>query len=123
MALDKTNTNPYYLLGRFLAVVEKSNNEPLHAAQITNIWQNTAVLASYDRNKTRYADVRQEIMAKVSADGFPAKILEDADGSRVWVGYYHQKSVLPLFVESVMHHTPDAVDPVESNEIDELRDA
>ena len=123
MALDKTNTNPYYLLGRYVAVVERSNNEMMRAAQMDNIRQNTALLARYDRNKTNFADIRQEILSKVNADGWPEKVLGDADGGRFWLGYYHQKSELPMFVESVTHHTPDRVAPVESNEIDELRDA
>lgn len=123
MALDKTNTNPYYLLGRYVAVVERSNNVQLRAAQMDNILQNTALLTRYDRNKAKFADIRIEILSKFDADGWPEKVLEDADGSRFYVGYYHQKSALPMFVEKVEHHKPDAVDPVESNEIDELRDA
>jgi hypothetical protein len=34
MALDKNNTNIYYLLGRYVAVVERSNNEELSATQM-----------------------------------------------------------------------------------------
>lgn len=123
MALDKTNTNPYYLLGRYVAVVEMSNNEQLRAAQMDNIRQSTALLTRYDRNKANFADIRMEIISKVNANGWPEKVLEDADGGRFWLGYYHQKAELPMFVESVTHHTPDRVAPVESNEIDELRDA
>ena len=122
MALDKTNTNPYYLLGRYVAVVERSNNEQLRAAQMDNIQQSTALLTRYDRNKANFADIRMEIISKVNSDGWPEKVL-DADGGRFWLGYYHQKAELPMFVESVTHHTPDRVAPVESNEIDELRDA
>lgn len=123
MALDKTNNNQYYLLGRYVAVVERSNNELMRAAQMDNIRQNTAMLTRYDRNKANFADIRMEIFSKVNADGWPEKVLDDADGGRFWLGYYHQKAELPMFVESVTHHTPDRVAPVESNEIDELRDA
>ena len=122
MALDKTNTNPYYLLGRYVAVVERSNNEQLRAAQMDNIRQNTALLTRYDRNKANFADIRMEIISKVNANGWPEKVLEDADGGRFWLGYYHQKAELPMFVADVTHHTPERVDPVENNEIDELRD-
>jgi hypothetical protein len=124
MALDKENSNPFYLFGRYVAVVERSNGEPLRPSQLENIFQNTNLLTRYDRNKANFADLRMEIISKVSADGWPEKVLDDADGGRFWVGYYHQKAELPMmYVESVTHHTPDKVAPVESNEIDELRDA
>ena len=124
MALDKENSNPFYLFGRYVAVVERSNGEPLRSSQLENIFQNTNLLTRYDRNKANLADLRMEIISKVSADGWPEKVLDDADGGRFWVGYYHQKAELPMmYVESVTHHTPDKVAPVESNEIDELRDA
>ena len=122
MALDVNNNNAYYLLGRYVAVVERSNNEVMRAAQMENIQQNTAMLMRYDRNKTYFFDIRQEIMSKVGADGFPEKVLEDANGGRFWLGYYHQKSALPMFVEKVERHNPDRVTPVESNEIEELKD-
>lgn len=121
MALDKTNTNQYYLFGRYVAVVERSNNVPMRAAQMNNIRQNTALLTQYDRNKANFADIRMEIISKVNANGWPEKVLEDADGGRFWLGYYHQKAALPMFVDDVTHHTPERVDPVESNEIATLK--
>ncbi len=123
MALDLNNKNAYYLLGRYVAVVERSNNEPFTSGQLHNIQDNPANLMRYDRFKTKFMASRQQIMSNLSAEGWPDKVLEDADGGRFWLGYYHQKAELPMFVESVTHHTPDRVAPVESNEIDELRDA
>ena len=121
MALDKTNTNQYYLLGRYVAVVERSNNELMRAAQMDNIRQNTAMLTRYDRNKANFADIRMEIISKVNSDGWPEKVLEDADGGRFWLGYYHQKAALPMFTDSVEHHTPERLDPLDNNEIEELK--
>ena len=82
---------------------------------------NTSILTRYDFHKANFMDLRQEIMAKVSADGWPEKVLEDIDGSRYWLGHYHQKSALPLFVEEVKYHKPDRVSPIDSNEIEELK--
>lgn len=122
MALDVNNKNAYYLLGRYVAVVERSNNEPFTSGQLHNIQSNTANLMRYDRFKSKFMDVRQQILSNLSSDGWPEKVLEDADGSRFYVGYYHQKSALPMFVEKVERHNPDRVTPVESNEIEELKD-
>lgn len=121
MALDKTNTNQYYLLGRYVAVVERSNNELMRAAQMDNIRQNTAMLTRYDRNKANFADIRMEIISKVNSDGWPEKVLDNNDGGRFWLGYYHQKAALPMFVEDVTHHTPERLDPLDNNEIEELK--
>ena len=121
MAIDKTNNNQYYLLGRYVAVVERSNNELMRAAQMDNIRQNTAMLTRYDRNKANFADIRMEIFSKVNADGWPEKVLDDADGGRFWLGYYHQKAVLPMFTDSVEHYTPERLDPLDNNEIEELK--
>lgn len=121
MALDKTNNNQYYLLGRYVAVVERSNNELMRAAQMDNIRQNTAMLTRYDRNKANFADIRMEIFSKVNADGWLEKVLDDADGGRFWLGYYHQKAALPMFTDSVEHYTPERLDPLDNNEIEELK--
>ena len=122
MALDKKNDNIFYLFGRYVAVVERSNNKRFSHSQLTNIMDNTSILTRYDFHKANFMDLRQEIMAKVSADGWTEKVLEDSDGSRYWLGYYHQKSALPLFVEEVKYHKPDRVSPIDSNEIEELKD-
>ncbi len=94
MALDKNNKNAFYLFGRYVAVVERSNNKSFNAAQMHNIQEDTAQLMRYDRNKLGFADVRQEIMSNLGADGWPEKVLADADGGRFWIGYYHQKFAL-----------------------------
>lgn len=122
MALDKKNDNIFYLFGRYVAVVERSNNKHFSHSQWTNIMENTATLVRYDFHKTNFIDIRQEIMAKVCADGWPEKVNEDSDGSRYWLGYYHQKSALPLFTGEVEHYKPCRVPPVDSNEIEELKD-
>jgi len=121
MALDVNNKNAYYLLGRYVAVVERSNNEPLTSGQLHNIQSNTANLMRYDRFKSKFMDVRQQILSNLSSDGWPEKVLEDADGGRFWIGYYHQKAALPMFVEDVTHHTPERLDPLDNNEIEELK--
>ena len=94
MALDKNNKNAFYLFGRYVAVVERSNNKFFSGTQMHNIQDDTAQLMRYDRNKLGLADVRQEIVSKLSADGWPKRVLADADGGRFWLGYYHQKFVL-----------------------------
>ena len=122
MALDINNKNAYYLLGRYVAVVERSNNQQFTNSQLHNIQDNTSILTRYDRNKSGFMEVRQQIMSNLTADGWPEKVLEDADGGRFFIGYYHQKSSLPMFVEKVERHNPDRVTPVASNEIEELKD-
>lgn len=118
MALDKNNKNVFYLLGRYVAVVERSNGVEFNSTQMHNIQQATETLMRYDRNVSNYTEERMQIMSNLSADGFPKKVLEDEDGGRFWIGYYHQKATMPT--EVVTHHTPTAVKAVESNEIKEL---
>ena len=121
MSLDKNNMDVFYLLGRYVAVVDRSNNEQLRAAQMDNIRQNTALLTRYDRNKTNFADIRQEIISKVNANGWPEKVLEDADGGRFWLGYYHQKAALPMFTETIERHVPERVEAKSNNIIKSLQ--
>ena len=121
MALDVNNKNAYYLLGRYVAVVERSNNETFTSGQLHNIQENTSNLMRYDLNKTRFMDVRQQIMSNLTADGWPERVHEDAEGGRFWIGYYHQKAALPKFVDKVEHHTPERVEPLENNEIEDLK--
>lgn len=121
MALDVNNKNAYYLLGRYVAVVERSNNEPFTSGQLHNIQSNTANLMRYDRFKSKFIDVRQQILSNLSSDGWPEKVLEDADGSRFYVGYYHQKSALPMFTETIEHHVPERVEAKSNNIIKSLQ--
>ncbi|MBQ3325501.1 MAG: hypothetical protein IJM66_11485 [Muribaculaceae bacterium] len=122
MPLDKANKDVFYLLGRYVAVVERSNNEFFNSSQMHNIQDNTDNLMRYDHNKLGFADVRQQIMGNLDATGWPKKVLADADGGRFWIGYYHQKAALPMFTDKVERHTPERVTPKDDNEIDELRD-
>lgn len=121
MALDVNNKNAYYLLGRYVAVVERSNNEPFTSGQLHNIQSNTANLMRYDRFKSKFMDVRQQILSNLSSDGWPEKVLEDADGSRFYVGYYHQKSALPMFTETIERHVPERVEAKSNNIIKSLQ--
>lgn len=121
MALDINNKNAYYLFGRYVAVVERSNNKPFSNGQLHNIQDNPANLMRYDMYKTKFMDVRQQIMSNLSADGWPEKVHEDADGGRFFIGYYHQKAALPMFTDSVEHYTPERLDPLDNNEIEELK--
>lgn len=121
MALDKANKDVFYLLGRYVAVVERSNNEFFNSSQMHNIQDNTDNLMRYDHNKLGFADVRQQIMSNLDATGWPKKVLADADGGRFWIGYYHQKAALPMFTDKVERHTPERVEPLENNEIEDLK--
>jgi hypothetical protein len=94
MALDKTNTNIYYLLGRYTAVVEMANNEPFNGNQMHNIMQCTNNLVRYDRNVTNLMEQRGEIMALVPADGWPLHANTTDASNRFWMGYYHQKAAM-----------------------------
>ena len=120
MALDKNNTNIYYLLGRYVAVVERSNNEEFNASQMHNIQDCTDNIIRYDRNIKNYAEERIDIMSKAPAEGWPKRVFEDEDGGRFWIGYYHQKAVFPMQTE-IVKHIPELVNAVPNNEIEDLK--
>lgn len=107
--LDKSNTNQGYLCGRLFAVLdriqEKANN--IHSirerymnaasstpasvfATILNLSSHHLENLSNEGTKVFYEKLKQEIIDKISADGFPAH-LDLQDQGRFFVGYYHQR--------------------------------
>ena len=107
--LDKTNTNQGYLCGRLLATIEKiqlevQNNESnvleryLNAASSTPVavfatLLNLSVHHEGNLKKERkifFTRLKQEIISKISADGFPAH-LSLQDQGMFMIGYYQQR--------------------------------
>lgn len=105
--LDKENTNPGYLCGRLFAVLDKVQDDANHQHSIRERYMNSASstpaavfatilnLSSHHAEKLKegrrvfFEKLKQEIVDKISADGFPAH-LDLQDQGRFFVGYYHQ---------------------------------
>lgn len=106
--LDKTNTNPGYLCGRLFAVLDKIQEDANGISTIRERYMNaasatpSAVFATIlnlsihhqeklsDGWKINCEKLKQEILDKFPADGFPAHLDLQAQG-RFFVGYYHQR--------------------------------
>ena len=107
--LDKSNTNQGYLCGRLFAVLDRIQEDANNITSIRERYMNAAsstpasVFAtilnlsshhmenlSNEGKKVFYEKIKQEIIDKISADGFPAH-LDLQDQGRFFVGYYHQK--------------------------------
>lgn len=107
--LDKSNTNQGYLCGRLFAVLDKIQEDANNIHSIRERYMNAAsstpssVFAtilnlsshhlenlSNEGKKVFYEKLKQEIIYKISADGFPAH-LDLQDQGRFFVGYYHQR--------------------------------
>lgn len=106
--LDKNNTNPGYLCGRLFAVLDKIQEDANNQHTIRERYLNSASatpsavfatilnLSSHHSeklNEGRYVyfeKLKQEIIEKLDADGFPAH-LDLQDQGRFFVGYYHQR--------------------------------
>ncbi len=106
--LDKENQNQGYLCGRLFAVLDKiqgdANNQHsireryLNAASATPAAVFSTILnLSFhhleklnEGSKVFYEKLKQEIIDKISADGFPTH-LDLQDQGRFFVGYYHQQ--------------------------------
>ena len=105
--LDKENTNQGYLCGRLFAVLDKIQGDAngqhsikeryMNAASATpaavfatilNLSQHHSEKLSQGRN-IFFEKTKQEIIAKLEADGFPTH-LDLQDQGRFFVGYYHQ---------------------------------
>ena len=109
--LDKENQNQGYLCGRLFAVLDKIQEDANAIHSIRERYMNSASatpatvfatilnLSSHHLEKlpmgaqVNYEKLKQEIMSKMSADGFPAH-LELQDQGRFFVGYYHQRQDL-----------------------------
>lgn len=105
--LDKENTNQGYLCGRLFAVLDKIQDEANNQHSIRERYMNSAsatpaaVFAtilnlSYhhseklnEKRKVWFEKIKQEIVDKISPDGFPAH-LDLQDQGRFFVGYYQQ---------------------------------
>ena len=106
--LDKDNNNQGYLCGRLFAVLDKIQEEANNISSIRERYMNaasatpSAVFATIlnlsvhhseklDEGRRIYFEkIKQEILDKVSADGFPTH-LDLQDQGRFFVGYYHQR--------------------------------
>lgn len=107
--LDKSNTNQGYLCGRLFAVLDKIQVDANGGNSIRERYMNAAsatpasVFAtilnlsshhmeklSNQRKKIFLEKMKQEIMDKIPATGFPAH-LDLQDQGRFFIGYYHQR--------------------------------
>ena len=106
--LDKNNNNQGYLCGRLFAVLDKIQEDANNISSIRERYMNaasatpSAVFATIlnlsihhseklDEGRRIYFEkLKQEILDKVSADGFPTH-LDLQDQGRFFVGYYHQR--------------------------------
>ena len=109
--LDKNNINPGYLCGRLFAVLDKIQEDANNQHTIRERYLNSASatpsavfatilnLSSHHSEKLNegrnifYEKLKQEIIEKLDADGFPAH-LDLQDQGRFFVGYYHQRQDL-----------------------------
>lgn len=106
--LDKENSNQGYLCGRLFAVLDKIQQDANHINSIQERYMNAAsatpaaVFATIlnlskhhaeklsDGTKVFYEKLKQEIIDKMPADGFPTH-LDLQDQGRFFVGFYHQR--------------------------------
>lgn len=106
--LDKENKNQGYLCGRLFAVLDKIQGDANGQHSIKERYMNAASstpatvfatiinLSSHHSEKLNegrkvfYEKLKQEIIDKISADGFPSH-LDLQDQGRFFVGYYHQQ--------------------------------
>lgn len=106
--LDKENKNQGYLCGRLFAVLEKIQEEANNQHSIRERYMNSASatpamvfptilnLSSHHSEKLNegrniwFEKLKQEIIDKICANGFPAH-LELQDQGRFFIGYYHQR--------------------------------
>ena len=106
--LDKENHNQGYLCGRLFAVLDKIQEDANGIHTIRERYVNSASatpamvfatilnLSVHHLEKLsaggqiKYEKLKQEIISKLNADGFPAH-LNIQDQGRFFVGYYHQR--------------------------------
>lgn len=106
--LDKENTNQGYLCGRLFAVLDKIQGDANGQHSIKERYMNSASatpaavfatilnLSSHHSEKLNegrkvfFERIKQEIIDKIDANGFPAH-LDLQDQGRFFVGYYHQQ--------------------------------
>ena len=107
--LDKSNTNQGYLCGRLFAVLDKIQEDANGISSIRERYMNAASatpasvfatilnLSSHhmekltnDGKKIFFEKMKQEIIDKIPASGFPAH-LDLQDQGKFFIGYYHQR--------------------------------
>lgn len=106
--LDKENNNQGYLCGRLFAVLDKIQEDANNISSIRERYMNaasatpSAVFATIlnlsvhhsekldEKKRVFFEKLKQEIIEKLSADGFPSH-LDLQDQGRFFVGYYHQR--------------------------------
>lgn len=106
--LDKENNNQGYLCGRLFAVLDKIQEDANHISSIRERYMNagsttpSAVFPTIlnlsvhhseklnEGQRIFYEKIKQEIIGKLSSDGFPSH-LDLRDQGRFFVGYYHQR--------------------------------
>lgn len=106
--LDKENQNQGYLCGRLFAVLDKIQEEANGIHSIRERYMNSASstpstvfatilnLSTHHQEKLsiggqiKFEKLKQEIISKLEADGFPSH-LNLQDQGRFFVGYYHQR--------------------------------
>ena len=106
--LDKENKNQGYLCGRLFAVLDKIQGDANGQRSIKERYMNAASatpatvfatiinLSSHhseklnDGRKVYFEKLKQEIVDKISAEGFPSH-LDLQDQGRFFVGFYHQQ--------------------------------
>lgn len=106
--LDKENQNQGYLCGRLFAVLDKIQEDANGIHSIRERYMNSASatpatvfstilnLSTHHIEKLNvgaqitYEKLKQEIISKLAADGFPIH-LDLQDQGRFFVGYYHQR--------------------------------
>lgn len=109
--LDKENQNQGYLCGRLFAVLDKIQEEAYKIHTIRERYMNAASatpamvfstilnLSAHHLEKLNvgrqimYEKLKQEIISKLDANGFPTH-LDLQDQGRFFVGYYHQRQDL-----------------------------
>ena len=106
--LDKENQNQGYLCGRLFAVLDKIQEDANNIHSIRERYMNSASatpatvfatilnLSTHHLKKLNegkqvfYEKLKQEIISKLNANGFPSH-LDLQDQGRFFVGYYHQR--------------------------------
>ena len=106
--LDRENNNIGYLCGRLFAVLEKIQEDASHINSIRERYMNAASATPSavfptvlnlsvhhseklnEGSKIFHERLKQEIIGKLPADGFPPH-LDLQDQGRFFVGYYHQR--------------------------------
>lgn len=109
--LDTSNTNQGYLCGRLFAILVKIQKDANDIETIAERYQSAASatpaavfptllnLSTHHREKLSVGarinneKLIQEVVEKISADGFPAH-LDLQDQGRFFIGYYHQRQNL-----------------------------